>query len=419
MKCSKRFMMNKEKISYVLLIVLMLFSQNTVAFSASVGGYRALTRNLVYMAVLLGLVVRTVQRDRIERDLTLGFGLFVSAVLISMLIHDDTAAEYWIICCAISFFVVCNYDMHDLANKFNDIMRVLCSMFLLGYICVNISPQLFLSSGWLALEKMEIVNLHSLALPYYLSGIVPIRAYGIWREPGVYQMYAILALLICVYMKKTFSAEWIIYSLAVLTTHSTTGFMCLALVWGVVGIRMLGEKNRGSMIVLFGGIGAAILIGPFMLGSVIEKFTATGLNAHSWMSRFASFVTNIYLWWKSPVFGIGMNGVMEQFAVVNEEVFGLNAGGLAITDDTNSILIYFAAYGVIPGVLFFLGLWRGIRKNEKSLLCSLIILVMFIFLFAGEQVNNTCYSYLLIFYGLEMREVALGEEGENCYAEGN
>lgn len=390
----------KNRISYFLIIVLMLFSQNTLLFSPLAQGRQARFRTIIYLVLLAMMIAKTMVREWINRYSICGIIFFAGTVFSSMLWHGDSGAEYWLIVMALSFLLVSNYDMPDLAKKYNQIMRILCIIFLFGFFLLSVKPALILSPTWIKLEEWEVVYSHSSMLRFYQAGIVPMRAYGIFREPGVYQMYVILAMLICLYLKKNFLADILIYSLAVLTTHSTTGYICLVLVYGVMILKLLSIKNRKTIIILLGIFGVGLIISPRLISNVVAKFTATGGDAHSWMSRAASFASNIYLWLKNPLLGIGMNGVAENFAYVTKNVFGLNAGGIAITDDTNSILIYFAAYGLVPGIIFCVGIWKGIRKVEKSFLRSLMVMLIFVCLFAGEQVNNTCYPYVLIFWGL-------------------
>lgn len=358
-------------------------------------------RTIIYLALLVILSVKTMAREWIDRYLVQIFVFFAGTVFLSMLWHGDNGAEYWLIVMALGFLLVGNYDMLDFANKYSQIMRIFCIIFLFGFFLLSVKPALILSPIWIKVEEWGVVYAHSSMLWFYQAGIVPMRAYGIFREPGVYQMYVILAMLICLYIKKKFLTDILIYSLAVLTTHSTTGYICLVLVYGVMILKMLSVKNRKTIIILLGVFAVGLLVSPRLISNIVAKFTATGGDAHSWMSRAASFASNIYLWSKNPLLGIGMNGVAENFAYVTKNVFGLNAGGIAITDDTNSILIYFAAYGLVPGIIFCAGIWRGIRKAEKSILCSLMVMLIFVCLFAGEQVNNTCYPYLLIFAGME------------------
>lgn len=388
----------------------MLFSQNSMMFSPLAGGNRANLRILIYISVLIGLFVKTIIRKQVNRYLLLGVGLFLGTVILSMMIHADNGAEYWLIVILISFFIIADYDVSDFSRKYNLIIRMLCILFLIGYFLLSVRQELILSPAWIKLEETGIVFEHSSMLYYYQNGIVPMRAYGIYREPGVYQMYVILAMLICLYTKKKFTGDFLIYSLAVLTTHSTTGYICLLLVYGVLILKMLSVKDRRAVIILVGIIAAGIIAAPRLINSIIFKFTATGINAHSWMSRFASFATNIYLWLKNPLLGIGMNGVLENFSDVTQNIFGLNAGGVAITDDTNSILIFFAAYGLIPGIIFCIGIWRVIRKNERNMLSSILIMGIFICLFAGEQINSTCYPYILIFSGLGAGKLVLAKK---------
>jgi len=81
-----------------------------------------------------------------------------------------------------------------------------------------------------------------------------------------------------------------------------------------------------------------------------------------------------------------------------------------VMDNTNTVLIGFAAFGVPFGMLMVLGLWRFLKKHHSS---SLVTLLLFVILFAAlsnEDMGQNALYYVLVFMGLLSEPTAIGKQ---------
>ena len=95
---------------------------------------------------------------------------------------------------------------------------------------------------------MSFYNLFIVVIPkiYYYSSIM-VRNFGLFREPGVYQMYIILALIIQLFIfSKPNLKITIMYILVLISTFSTTGYIALLLLLGTYMVKR--NKNRNDAI---------------------------------------------------------------------------------------------------------------------------------------------------------------------------
>lgn len=390
----------KRECSIILLLVMIIFSQNVYAFSQLATGYWALARNIMQLLLLAVLALGILQKREVNIKSLCVYLVFVSSMLFGMFWHMDFAGTYWVLDCTIAFLFVELYDEFSIAEKFEKIMFIICSIYTMLYVFTLFFFEILKTPIYNFLEKMHIVWHHSSMYQYYVSGVVPLRSYAIFREPGVYQMFIILAALIELFVRRKMRWWHVgLYGVALLATHSTTGYMCLLLVAVMVIIKYM-KKNRLMVLGAIGAVLVAIPLLPRVLGSILTKFTVTGESSHSWLSRQASILTNLYLWKQNPIIGVGISHIYENFSIVTRDVFGLQAGTYSINDDTNTVLLFFAAYGIVAGSLFVIGTYGWCKRVAQGKLLTLILFVICIFLYSGEALNSTCYPYILFFIGM-------------------
>lgn len=394
----------KRECPTLLLVLLIVFSQNVYAFSPLATGHWGAIRNVVQLFLLMDLFILLMVHRRIKLKLLCVYLAFMCSMLFGMVLHKDFAGTYWLLECTIAFLVIVLYTENSIIDKFERIIFVICAVYSLGYLVTRLHLELLHSPLYSILERFHLIWGHSSMYPYYVAGVVPLRAYAFFREPGVYQMFLILALVI----------EWIVrnkkrrlhiglYIFAIWATHSTTGYLCLGLVMLMAAIKYM-TNSRQVMLYMLGALAVLIPILPSLLGNIIQKFTASGAEAHSWLSRQASILTNLFFLKENPLFGVGVSHVFENFADVTKSIFNLQAGAYSITDDTNTILLFFAAFGTFTGLLFVFGTYKLCRHILDKNILSLIMFLIFVFLYAGEAVNSTCYPYILFLMGISTKD---------------
>ncbi len=392
--------MKKRECPLFLLLAIIFFSQNVKAFDQLTTVYWYRTRNYAQLLILLILVLYIVVKGYVNSRQLLIYLVFVSSIAFGVFVHNDFMGIFWILDCTRAFLLVTIFEEYSIAEKFEKIMFVVCGVYSGLYLVAICYLDILKTPIYTFLESTRLVWNHASLYEQYKNGTDSLRSYAFFREPGVYQMFIILAIVIELFVIEKFRWWHVgLYMFAILATRSTTGYMCLLLVMLMTALHFM-KKNRKTILCIMGASAVGGILVPTMLGSILAKFTATGVQSHSWLSRLASVVTNIYFWKQSPFIGMGLSYINENFETVNRVVFGLQAGTLKIKDNTNTVLLFFAAYGTVVGIMFLIGTFGWCKAVAKSNLQTLILFVTLVFLYAGEAVNGTCYPYILFFMGM-------------------
>lgn len=392
-------MRKKCKCPIVLLICVMVFSQNVREFSALAVGMPGYIRDVAQITIIIYLMIKTFRHGRICAGFLTFYVAYLACMSISMYLHLNKVGIYWVMELTLALLFVNLYKIDDFLHKFKRVMFYICAFYLACYVILRSFVDVCMLPAIRGLADLGILYDHANMVSYYKAGIVYPRSWSFYREPGIYQMFIISALTLEMTMeRKPSRLRIVIFSLAVLSTYSKTGYLSLAVVL-LAGFFAMRNKKGIKNFYLLGGI-AALPALPRMAGVVTDAFTATGRSAHSWYSRKASILSNLYLYLQNPLTGVSMGGVFNQFASVTKEQFGLVAGDLAITDNTNTILLNFAAFGTILGIMFLVSQWKGIKSLTNNELSRILFFVSLLFLYAGEAVNSTCYPYMICFIGI-------------------
>ena len=396
--------LQKRECSIWLLLSIMIFSQNVYVFNGYATGMWAAMRDIIQITILLYLVIVSFKRNVFERGLLCAYFGLMLTFAVSMLFNlDFFSNEYWILECTISFLVINLYDYRKLLVKFERIMFFICSFYTFCYFIARLFLDVLQNPIYLFLERCHIFYPHSQNLNFYISGAAVMRSCAFYREPGIYQMFIILALEVELLSKRP-KRIWhiLIYCISLLATYSTTGYICLFIVllgWGFISFCSTRCIRKSILVGIMCGMIGVLRIMPQLAQIVVSKFLATGESGHSWLSRKASVLTNLFFWGENSVTGVGIHRIMSDFTDVTKDIFHIKAGSYLINDNTNTVLLFFAAFGTLAGVLFLIGQWRGICKMTRNAGMLLTIFFVLIFLYAGEAVNSTCLPYMIYFIG--------------------
>lgn len=231
-----------------------------------------------------------------------------------------------------------------------------------------------------------------------------LRNYSIFREPGVYQMYLIIACLFQLYFLPVCNLKkLLIYSLALITTFSTTGYIAFVITvfLALVKYPSIIKKRKaltGIFIIGFCCILFAISFWPWILSfaqPVFAKFSAGDTAFVSFFSRKASLIVNFHLWMDEPLFGVGLTKIDNLFPVLSEELLGVY-----ISSNTNTFLVQLAAHG-----LFYCGIWiwgfmRGAFLTGKNVCERFLIVGIIIVLSIGQNLTFCPVANVLLWYCL-------------------
>jgi hypothetical protein len=327
-------------------------------------------------------------------------GLMCLLILTTGIVNSDLRSGYYYKCVILimSYLIARQYRFEDFAVCFEKIIYffavvsvVFTAIASINRSLLSIFPTFVNSAG------TRFYNLIVYMVPVSTSLA---RNYGIFREPGIFQMFLMIGLLFHTYYSKEFKIlKLIIYSLAVILTYSTTGYIALIvymILYLVKGNEKISDNKKKliAVILMIGGL-AFLALQTNLLSSEGIVFDKLGnMRRHTTIARFSSIFANIDMWLKKPLTGIGLTEVELMFPQISFQRYGF-----ASTHNTNTLLCELSTFGIIYFLLFTNGYIKLIKKignnNIERMMVGLIVLIL---LFA-EKLTFSPLIYILMFFG--------------------
>ena len=390
-------------------IVIIVVSDDTVLFGTNLNS-RFLTAKYIIIISMFCFILIKVFLDRIYisiKSLWIALAM-VLLLMMSSVINNDIRFGYIYRCVlimtALLFTTVINF--HDFAYYYDTIMKVLAIASLVGF-ALSVSSHILLDLFPMILNSanMEFYNLFITVVPKHTGGFA--RNFGVFREPGVFQMFLIIGLLfqMFVLIKPNIKVQ-ILYIVALVTTFSTTGYIALifvSILYLIKKNRSKGEKHSKAIVII-----CLSLIFIYLLlftdfifkeeyGSVFGKLANTN-NSTSFVARLASVVVNLRLFLNSPILGVGVTNVDTQFAPLAQSILGIYT-----IHNTNTVLWQLAAYGSIFTSLWIYGIYKLCWVMGGGKIEVLLLFIILNVLLVGENLAYSLITNILVFYGLSAK----------------
>lgn len=369
---------------YVLLFVLLAFSRDGMPNLTMISFYRA-------QAVLWGTVgavgLAFLVRNRrslreIVWDRRAAFALVTAAViLLPMLMKRDGQLMYFSIFAAalVGIFLAYIGLVREMARYYVNLLCALSVYSLLTAYLLRIPADAGLISPpvteYYTGEKFYFFGFSFVPLTY-----VKYRNFGIFREPGVYQFFLLLALYLNVE-----TAEWedakgrvvrsVILSVTLVTTFATGGLVELALLMVVWFFekgwyrRKAGKLAAVSLVVLgAAGLAFIVLQKGALYATLVDMFSKFDPKSESMTDRAGSIFGNLTAFFAHPLFG-------DRLA----DVFDL------IDNNTSSSTLLYAVLGVLGGTLNAAAWVAFAWKKERRLWVNIAVVVILFMSFNTEN----------------------------------
>lgn len=397
-----------------------IFSNNTLVF-----GTNANTRvvNLTMVATVLFAAVLAVCILLFRKHLSVvntGLMLSMSVLLfLSALFNLDFrfGYVYKMALVVLAWGIAEHISLQKFAMIYDNVMIVLSVVSLVGIVLYYAYPALLQAAPILEnTVGFQFYNLILCTVPKFYYGFP--RNYGIFREPGVFQMYLVVAMLFhLTVLPKVSIWKMVVYVVAVLTTLSTVGYVALVLLFILTMIRkeVLTPSIKKILGITIAMIAAFAFLVPDIRKAVLEltigKLDVNGAAGESSISRYASVIVNLQLWLKAPIFGAGITEVAESFTPLAGQLFEF-----ATPDNSNMLLIQFAQHGLFYGLLWVAGYVRGAWKLGSTILERLLIMAIFLILLMCQNYNYSLITMLLLFFftsDLRQDEVRFSAQFDN------
>lgn len=389
-------------IKNALLVILLIYGTDTLMFKTNANPYpRYISWGIICMLAVWCLLKYRI--DYVMKNLMLMGCIMIGNMF---LVGDITGGYFFkilLMVCGLYITKTMNWETFKFwyirIMYIISIFSFLCFCF--SYLLVKIPWLPEISNGNYIFKSLILTNI--ITVPSQLSErIFVYRNYGPFWEPGVFQLYLLLGIMFSLFgVKKIKIKESIIFSITILTTFSTAGYILLFLTVAV----FLLKKGHAGLKVFIGIIGIIALL--YILNHesvwhfVFGKLAGVASAKHSSDSRWYSVWSNLYITLWHP-FGAGPNR-MESYIYEFKQSFHIEDS----FTNCNMFLQNFAIYGIIFGVYYAVRLWKFISVFQESRMVSVFLyLILVMELFNEPLVYSLIFATLIFWHNKQGRDRA-------------
>jgi hypothetical protein len=282
------------------------------------------------------------------------------------------------------------------------IMRELqISYYKVAYFFAVVSLIMYVATNFFNLYSLLPISIQSGAGETYYTNYLyviidgwSIRNCGVFREPGVFQIYLNIALLFYYQINKhkLIDKYTFVFFVAIFTTLSSAG---IVIAIGILLYQLYQQENKNFksvfLLIIFAILAYFAIKSRF--DSIFYKLQMGTKEGGSASARYYSIIIPLKMWLDYPLFGCGN-------AEFNELIFRYSTEtGLRLSPGmvTNSITVIFATSGIFLGGICLLGTCKGVVMLCNSYKHYLFIIVVFLTMFACEgQIYTLIFNFILV-----------------------
>lgn len=332
--------------------------------------------------------------------------ILVACMGINTIFCDENFRNFFILVFsyAVVLLIVSQLTWQKFRDVFIDVMKWLCIISLMGYFLYMLVPGLH---GLFPVTNKAGTVFSNLIL--YVDTTHYNRNTGMFWEPGAFQTFVNLALLFEASKENPRFSNMAIFSLTVITTYSTTGYIGMLFVFVFLYLKKGTSYNikiillllavAGALLVLFNPKVNNLLLGASLnngqstvFGKIINFFDSdSNSRVTSASIRYNAVFEVAKAFFERPVIGYGYQGLIERTYYYTHSM------------NTCTFINWFAVYGVFYGLLSFIGMVLFSSKIGKGILCrSIIVMILFVITMSENYVQNA-FLISLVLYGFDNR----------------
>jgi len=386
--------------SFLIMLILIMISRETILFGTNVNHIFITLRNFIALLWLPIFFIQYNQTRKYNKFSSKEISILVLmffCIFFSGAVNADISIEYFfrIVIIISGFLYAAVTPIKTFMVAFEKVLFFIASYSLVVYIVSFLAPSIIATFPVVTnSESLKYYNLLFTCIPRDLD----IRLYGPFREPGVYIIYLNLALIFHIVNNEKVNF-WKIGVLiaSIILSYSTTGYIALLFVLLFYLFKNNNTNNKKQKYIIIIILFAAILV----LWSYTEILSIDGLvfgkignmDSESSVARFSSVTANLRIFATSPIFGVGLKHLADLFPRYSILTFGY------ASTNTNTILMQFAAHGLLYGSVFFIGLLKFFKKLSARKLLFVFLCGVGVVIFSGEDIIGNILVYILIGYG--------------------
>ncbi|MEA4964569.1 MAG: O-antigen ligase family protein [Oscillospiraceae bacterium] len=369
------------KISFQTYLMTFLLIYLSSAFELSV--YTGTARLLMYLALFIMLVLICVL-NHVNLRIPLASVIVFILALLSNVYNTEHGKTFVIL---ISYYVLAilfvgSIDVKKWLSAYAQVMFIIAVASIIIYFLYIFVPRL--------LSILPVVkNVNGQISHSVLVAISPInnRNYGLFWEPGAFQTYLTLALLVELFQNKMQSVfKVIVLCLALITTFSTAGYLVLALILlcafsdGIFNRAMHKPLRIFCIVLIVVAVVAYYIIqysAPSLYGTLfgkVERYFQTQSADSSAGVRISSFVDAFRAFFDNPIFGVGSTNLKALF---------LAEYGHTMT--TCTFANWFAMFGFLYGSFMCYGLYSFTKAFSEKIVTRILLFCVLLACIASED----------------------------------
>lgn len=383
----------------IITIILLVFATDTFITFANINRIPKTLFQLFGLAYILFATI--INQGYFTRNKIIIFSIFFSMIFITMFVNKDFSngniVKLYILLLGMMITEVFTFESFKFS--YTRIMSIISLISLACYcfapLIRNITALPLISNGQKSLVCFFITN-----VDVSTKGII--RNWGPFWEPGVFAIYLSLSIMILLSENMVRKSLILIHVLAIFTTFSTTGYICLLLIFIGFLIPRINKLSSRYLIIIVAGI----IIGFFLfvrwnIGEIIfGKFSKHSGSYESSSSRFLSIIANLICistnWWC----GVGvskLNMIVDTF---------FQEKGMSVFSNTNGLLMNFSIFGCLFGIIYFIMLVGGIRRVATDSIFTFFFWTgaITLALFAEPLINSLLFNTIIFYCFVGWRE---------------
>ena len=234
----------REKITYLLFFGC-LFCASMYMFES----YRGMVSSILLLT--LSVLIYLFNTKPLAKSQILNCLIILSFIMFSMVVNRSFASIdiRTVVIVISSYLVIQSLSYEDFLKKYTDCIMVIALFSIAAYFLYKVAP------GAFGAFPRQLWRNHSVLFVNLWLSVVPVgmqdyfRNFGIFYEPGIFQFYLNIALLIELFSNKKINVfRVLVLTVAVITTLSTNGYISIVLVFFAYGLFViLGSGNRDKI----------------------------------------------------------------------------------------------------------------------------------------------------------------------------
>lgn len=359
-----------------------------------------ITLSIFFICLLSGRCV-------INKTLLIGAATMVTLLLVTIALNQDFRGAYLalLLSWGTAFALVHIVPFKSFVEHYTSIIYfVAISSLIAQYVLfpvVDVLPG-FLFSRFINLAGVPFINMriaYLIDFPHFLRNL------GIFREPGVYQIFLNFALMLELYFNSTVRINFrrvLVFMITIFSTFSIPGYIAaLLLIMGYLFSGRLNYSMQGrkllALLMLISVAGLVLyLVAPAFRTEVVSALDKLLTRGVTFQGRMTSITATLQAWQLRPIFGSGISSglLTETYDRIARDVIG----PVSITTTHGA---YLAAFGLLFVLLNLFMIYRlACKLSSMRLIRGLLFATIVLLLNTQFMIYNEIV-YSLVFYGIK------------------